>query len=136
MLYIASGLVIFVILSIIIRVIPHVINDPTPGAAPENSVAALWVIAGIQLIILAVLIGKIALSHRYRRLNQTGLSIPGIILILTGLPLLDAGGAYQDYNSDMSGMAFLLATCVLFDMLAGIIAIILPSGIPDNPDKR
>jgi hypothetical protein len=135
MLFIVSGLVIFVILSITIRVIPHVINEPAPAAAPGNSVLALWVLAGIHLIILAVLIGKIALGHRYRRLNETGLSIPGIILILVSMPLMDAGGAFRDHNPDISTVAFLLAVCVLFDMLAGIIMILLPSGIPDKPDK-
>jgi len=136
MLYLASSLVILVILSIIIWVIPHVINDPTPGATPENAVPTLWVLTGIHLIILAVFIGKIALSHRDSRLGHTGLIIPGIILILISLPLLDAAGAYQDHDSDVSAVAYLLVFCVLCDILAGIIAIILPSGISDKPDKR
>jgi hypothetical protein len=135
MLYLACGLVIFVILSIIIWVIPHVKHDPTPGATPGQAVPALWVLTGIHMIILAFLTGKIALSHHDSRLSHTGLIIPGIVLFLISLPLLDAAVAYQDHYPEMSGVAFLLILCVLFDILAGIIAIVLPSRIPEKPDR-
>ena len=47
MLYIATGLVILVILAFIIRVIPHVLNDTTPEAKPEKAVPAFWVLIAI-----------------------------------------------------------------------------------------
>jgi hypothetical protein len=135
MLYLASGLVIFVILSIIFGIMPQVINNSTSVTSRGYSVPALWAITGVHLLILAVLIVKITLGYRSDRVNKIRLSIPGIILLLISLPLLEAGGAGQVDYFEMSGAAFLLALCVLFDILAGIIAIVLPAKIPEKQDK-
>lgn len=131
MLYSGTGMVVFVILSIIIWVIPHVINDTTPGTTPERAVPAFWVLVAIHLVVLAVLIGKIVVSRRGGRFRKTWLVISGIILILISLPLLDAAGAYLGHHAPMSSVAILLFLCVACDIIAGIIAILLPSRLPE-----
>jgi uncharacterized membrane protein len=135
LLYAATGLVILVILAVITWVIPHVIKDKTPEASPENAVPAFWVLAAIHLIILAVLIGKIRVSHRGGQLRKTGLIIPGVILILMSMLLIDAAGAYLEHQPDMFIVAIILFISAFCDMITGVITIMLPTRLGDNKQK-
>jgi uncharacterized membrane protein len=135
LLYTATGLVILVILAVITWVIPHVIKDKTPGASPENAVPAFWVLAAIHLIILAVLIGKIRVSHRGGRLRKTGLIIPGIIMILMSMFLIDAAGANLQNQPETFSVAMILFISAFCDLITGIITIMLPTRLGDNKQK-
>ncbi|MFO7614649.1 MAG: hypothetical protein R6W71_08430 [Bacteroidales bacterium] len=135
LLYIATGLVVLVILSISFWVIPHVINDTTPEARPEKAVPAFWVLIAIHLVLLAVLIWKILVSRRGGRLRKIGLIIPGIILILMSMMLIDAAGAFLEHHPDMFSGAIVLFICSFCDMMAGIITIMLPVRLPENQHK-
>jgi Na+/proline symporter len=127
LLYIATGLVILVILSIIIWIIPHVVQDTAHEAIPEKALPAFWVFIAIHLVLLAVLIWKILVSHRGGRLSKTGLIIPGIILILMSMLLIDEAGAYLEHQPEMFNVAILLFVCSFCDMIAGIITTMLPT---------
>jgi hypothetical protein len=132
LLYIATGLVILVILALIIRVIPHILNDTTPEATPEKAVPAFWVLISHTPDLLAVLIWKILVSRRGGRLRKIGLIIPGIILILMSMFMIDAAGAYLERQPDMFSVAIILFISAICDMISGIIAIMLPTRIPDD----
>jgi uncharacterized membrane protein len=132
LLYIATGLVILVILALIIWVIPKVIKDTTFGATPEITVPAFWVITSIHLILLAGLCWKILVSRRGGRLRKIELIISGIILILLSMFLIDAAGAYMDHQPDMFSVAIILFISAFFDLMTGIILIMLPTRIPDG----
>jgi len=132
LLYIATGLVILVLLAVIIWVIPHVLNDTTFGATPEIAVPAFWVLIALHLVLLAVLIGKILVSRRGGRMRKTGLIIPGIILILMSMFFIDAAGAYLEHQPDMFNVAIILFISAFFDLMTGIIMIMLPTRLPDG----
>jgi len=131
----ATGLLILVILSIISWVIPHVIQDIIPGASPEKAVLAFWTLIAIHLIIMTVLIGIIMVSRRGGRLRKTWFIIPGIILILISMLLLDAAGSCLEQQPDMISVPIVLFSCAICDMMAGIITIMLPTRIPEKPDR-
>lgn len=135
MLFTATGLLILVILSIISWVIPHVIQDTTPGASPEKAVPAFWALISLHLVILAVLIGIIVVSRRGGRLRKAGLIIPGIILILMSMLILDAAGAYLEHQPEMFSVAIVLFISAFCDLIAGIITIMLPARLPDNQQE-
>jgi hypothetical protein len=135
LLYIASGLVILVILSNIIWVIPHVIRDTTPGARPERAAPVFWALVAFHLLILAVLIWKILISRRGGRLRKIGLIIPGIVLILMSMMLIDAAGDFLEHHPDMFSGAILLFICSFCDLMSGVIIIMLPVRLPENQHK-
>lgn len=132
MLYTATGLVTLVILAVIIRVIPNVADYTVPGATPEMTVPALWVLIAIHIVILAVLIWNIVISRRGGRLRKIGLIIPGIILILMSMVLIDTAGVILENQPDLLVVAILLFFSACCDMMSGIITIILPTRLPDN----
>jgi hypothetical protein len=132
LLYTATGLVILVILALIIWVIPHVLNDTTPGAFLEKAVTSFWVLIAIHIVILAVLIWKILKSRRGGQLRKIALIIPGIILILMSMFLIDAAGVFLENRPDRIVVAIILFFSACCDMVSGIITIMLPTRIPDN----
>lgn len=132
LLYIATGLVVLVITSISLWVIPQVINDTTPEARPEKAVPAFWVLMAIHLLIVAVLIMFIWLSRHGGRLRKIGLIIPGIIMILMSMILVDAASTYMEPQTRMLSMAIILFISAFSDMMTGIIMIMLPVRLPEN----
>jgi len=105
----------------------HAIYDTTLEAKPEKAVPAFCVLAAIHLIILAVLIWETRVSRRGGQLRKTGLIIPGIILILMSMFLIDAAGTYLEHQPDMFSVAIILFFSAFCDMIAGIIMIMLPT---------
>ncbi len=133
LLYIATALVILVTLSIITWVIPHVLSDTTPGASPDRAVPAFWVITALHLLILGLLTGSILVSRRGRRLRKIFLVIPGIILFVMSMLMLDAAEAYLGHQPGMFSTATILFFGAFSDMMAGVIMIMLPTRFPDHP---
>ena len=123
---------ILVILAVIIWVIPNVLNDTTPEASPEKAVPACWVLIALHLVLLVVLIGKIWVSRRGGRMRKTGLIIAGIILILMSMFLIDAAGVYLEHQPDIFSVALVLFISAFFDLMTGIIMIMLPTRLPDG----
>jgi len=130
LLYIAAGLVILVILSFTIWLIPFLIKETIPAAMPENLAPVFWVLLVIHLIILAALIWEIRLSRQGGRLRKTGLIIPGIIMILMSMFLIDAAGANLQNLPEMFNMAMILFISAFCDLITGIITIMLPTRLP------
>jgi hypothetical protein len=131
LLFIAAGFVCFAILAVL-WAIPLVASTMTNGANSEWAVPAFWVLIAMHLVILALLIGNIRVSRKSARLRKTWLIIPGIILILMSIWLIDAAGAYMEHQPDLFSVATLLFICAFFDTMAGVITIILPARIKDN----
>jgi uncharacterized membrane protein YczE len=127
LLYIATGLLILVIVALIIWIMPHVLHDTTPEAIPEMAIPAFWFLIAIHLILLAVLIGKIRVSLRGGQLRKTGLIVPGIILILMSMLLIDVARACLEHQPDMFSVAIILFIGAFCDMITGIITIMLPT---------
>jgi hypothetical protein len=134
-LYIVTGLVTFVILSLIFWVIPHVIKDTFPGAAPESAVPAFRIVIVIHLLPLIALVWATIVSHRGHFLsivNKIGLILSGVVLIVIGLVLIDAAASFLGHLQDMRSTAILLFICVGCDIVTGIIALFIPFKLKNN----
>lgn len=132
LLYIASGLVTLVVISFILWIIPQAVNDPTPGKSPEITTPSFLVLFAIHLGILAMLVWEVWLSRRGRPLQKIMLIIPGIILILVSIFLVDASRAYMENQPGMFSMAIPLFIAAVFNMITGIITIMLPIRFPGH----
>ena len=131
MLYTATGLDILVTVSIVAWVIPHMLYEAS-GANPERSVPLFWLVAAIHLVILALLIKKIWVSRRGGRLRKAGLVIPGVVLVLMSIVLTEAAGIYLEYQPVIYGTAIILFVGAFFDLMTGIILVMLPIRLPDD----
>jgi len=113
--------------SLLSWVIPHALNDPTPEASPEKAATVSQVLVAIHLVLLALLIWEIRVSRRGGRLPKAGLIIPGIILILMSMLLIDAARTFLEHQPDLFSMVIVLFINALCDLIAGIITIMLPT---------
>jgi hypothetical protein len=122
-LYVATGLVILVVLMIAFYIIPQVKADTFPHATPERAVPAFWVNILIQLLNVAALIYSIMFSHREGHLENGFLVTVGVVLILFSLVLIDAASAYLAHPGLHSTVIFLFI-CIGFDFIAGVLSLI------------
>jgi hypothetical protein len=119
----AAGLVIIVVIITIFYIIPQVKADTSPSATPERAVPAFWVIALIQLLIVAALIYSIMFSHRDGHFENGFLVTTGVILIISSLILIDAASAALGHP-DLHVAAIFLFICIGFDFTAGVLSLI------------
>ena len=122
-LYVATGLVIMVVLIIAFYIIPHVKADTSPTATPERAVPAFWVVVLIQLLNVAALIYSIMFSHREGHFENGFLVTAGVVMILSSLILIDAATASLG-DPDLQGAAIFLFICIGFDFIAGVLSFI------------
>ena len=107
LLYVATGLVIMVILVIIFFVIPQV----NPITQPQAT-GAFWIVISIQLFPVAALIYTIIFSHREGHYENGFLVSAGVVLLLLGLILTDAASE------------IFLYTCIGSDFIAAVLSFI------------
>lgn len=122
-LYMATGLIIMVVIITIFYIIPQVKADTSPTATPERAVPAFWVIVSIQLLIVAALIYSIMFSHREGHFENGFLVTAGVVMILSSLILIDAASASLGHP-DLHVVAILLFICIGFDFIAGVLSFI------------
>jgi hypothetical protein len=120
-LYIATGLVVMVVVIIIFYIIPQV--KAAPNATPERAVPAFLVIVLIHILIVATLMYSVKFSHREGHFENGFLVTAGVVMILSGLVLIDAASASLG-DSDLHGVAISLFICIGFDFFAGVLSII------------
>lgn len=65
-------------------------------------------------------------------MRKAGLIIAGIILILLSMFFIDTAGVILENQPDHLVVAIVLFFSACFDMVSGIITIMLPTRIPDN----
>jgi Na+/proline symporter len=121
--YVATGLVIIVVIIIAFYIIPQFKADISPTATPEKAVPAFWVIVLIQLLIFAALIYSIMFSHKEGHFENGLLVTAGVILILLGLILIDAASASLSMPELHSTPIFLFI-CIGFDFISGILSFV------------
>lgn len=120
-LYVATGLVIMVVLIIAFYIIPQVKADTSPTATPERAVLAFWVVVLIQLLNVAALIYSIMFSHREGHFENGFLVTAGVVLILLGLILIDAASASLSMP-ELRITTIFLFICIGFDFIAGMLS--------------
>jgi hypothetical protein len=119
----AAGPVIIVVIITIFYIIPQVKADTSPTATTERAVPAFWVIALIQLLIVAALIYSVMFSHREGHFENGFLVTTGVILIISSLILIDAASAAIGHP-DLHVAAIFLFICIGFDFTSGVLLLI------------
>ena len=133
MLFTATALETLVTASLAAWVIPHLLHETLPESSFVISVPVLWVVAGLHLAILAVLIAKVWAIRRGVRLRKSGLIVPGIILVMMSMVLTDAAGVYMEHQPFIHSVAGVLFLSAFFDLMTGIIMIMLPIRLREDP---
>ena len=102
-------------------VIPAVKNDSYPGVRPEVVVPAFWANAGGSFL-LSVVCATIALFSKGRsKATTTSLVICGIVILLLGLLLIDAGSAFRSHGSSMQTASTIMYVCAALLCVSGLL---------------
>jgi len=120
-LYVAIGLVIMVILILVFFVIPHIRVDTSPHATPETATKATFVVAGIHLVILALLIYSVMFTFREGHFENGFMITAGVVLILSSLIISDGAFAFLAHP-DLHSISIPMFICVGFDFIAGVLS--------------
>lgn len=127
-LYVATGLVIAVVLMLAFIVIPFVRVDTSPGTTPERAVPVFWVIVIIHLLFVAALVYSILVNQQGGRVSKGLLVTIGILLILFGLTMSDGAFAYLGHSGHgMRTVAVSMFICIGFNLIAGVLAFVATS---------
>ena len=121
MILICAATIILADVLLALVVIPAVKTDSYPGVKPEVVVPAFWVNAGVSFL-LSVLCVNIALFSKGRnKATTTSLVICGIVILLLGLLLIDAGSAFRSHGSAMQGASTTMFVCAALLCLSGLL---------------
>jgi len=120
-LYVATGLVIMVILILAFFVIPHIRLDTSPHATPETAIPGTFIVAGIHLFILALLIYSVMYSFREGHFENGFLITAGVVLILLSFMIIDGAIAYLGHP-DLHSTSISMFIGVGFDFIAGLLS--------------
>jgi hypothetical protein len=120
-LYVATGLVIMVILILVVFVIPHVRLDTSPHATPKNAIKGIFIVSSIHLFIIVLLIYSVMFSFRKGHLKNGFLITAGVVLILLSFMIIDGAIAYLGHP-DLHSTSISMFICVGFDLIAGLLS--------------
>jgi hypothetical protein len=118
-----TGLVIVVTLILAFMVIPSVIIDTSPQAAPEIAVPGILFVIIIHLLIVASLVRTILVNQRGGRIEKGLLIALGVVLLLLSLMVLDGASAYSDHTDPiMHRVAISMFICTGCNFVASMLA--------------
>lgn len=124
-LYIGAGLVILVILILAFIVIPSVINDTSPQAAPEAAVPGIIFVIIIHLLIVAAFVRIILVNRRGGHIEKGLLIGIGVVLILFSLMILDGATAYLGHPDPVMHRASLsMFVCTGFNFITSVLVLL------------
>ena len=124
-LYVGAGLVIVVTLILAFMVIPSVIIDTSPQAAPEIAVPGILFVIIIHLLIVAALVRTILVNQRGGRIKKGLLIGLGVVLLLLSLMVLDGASAYLDHTDPiMHRVAISMFICTGCNFIASVLALL------------
>ncbi len=125
LLLVCASLFLLVALIVALRVIPAVESDISPNAVPAKAVAAFWVNVGCSLLLSAAC-GAIAVWSRGRdRCSTASLVLVGVVALLLGLALVDAGAAFRWHEMLARGTPSILFACAAVDLFGGALVLLV-----------
>jgi hypothetical protein len=121
MLLICAATIILADVLLAFIVIPAVKADSYSRANPEVAVVAFWVNVGLGFL-LSVGCAMIALFSKGRsKATTTSLVLCGIVILLLGLMLVDAGSAFLSHGSSMKSTSIIIYVCAALLCLSGVL---------------
>lgn len=108
---------------LMLGVIQPVEGEVLRGATPERAVQAFWVNIILNLLTSVTLVGIAFWSKGRSWLSTSVLVVVGLVALLLGLALFDAGAAYRSHGPAMQTASAILFFCAAADVLAGILVV-------------
>jgi len=123
--YVGAGLVIVVILILAFIVIPSVIKDTSPQAAPKTAVPGIIFVIIIHLLIVAAFVRTIYVNRRGGHIEKGLLIGIGVVLILFSLMILDGASAYLDHPDPiMHRVSVSMYVCTGLNLIASMLVLL------------
>ena len=120
-LYTGAGLVILVAALLTLLVIPCIILDKTPNAAPGGGAIGTLVTVILHLLILYAFREAIIVNKRNGHLKNVVFIVSGIGLLLLGLLIMDGANSFMGHvNMRLASISMFI--CAGFDFIAAVIA--------------
>ena len=119
MILVCAGVLVTVALVLALGIMQPVKAEVSLGATPERAVQGFWVNIGLSLLAAAILVSIAIRSNGRSWISTSILVIAGLIVLLLGIALADAGSAYQSHGPSMHFASILLFICAASDLLAG-----------------
>jgi cell division protein FtsW (lipid II flippase) len=113
--------VLFVIVALVVAlgVVILVKDNPDPNVNHKKVALAFWINSGLNLLAAFSLFFLAIRSNKRSWKSTSVLIFTGLLVIVLGLALADAGSAYQELGS----VSIILFICAGIDILAGVAAI-------------
>jgi hypothetical protein len=123
-----AGCMVAVIVTVASYVIPRVRMDTHPNASPDEAATAFWVSLLADLLVAAALYGAAVTAEPARVSRRVLTATAGLMAMILGLALLDAGLALSHHGSEMKGVAAALWVCAAVEFAVGLTAFLLARG--------
>ena len=121
MLLICAATIILADVLLAFIVIPAVKTDSYSRANPEVAVVAFWVNVGLGFL-LSVGCAMIALFSKGRSKATTACFVlSGIVILVLGLLLVDAGSAFRSHGSSIQSASMIMFVCAGLLCLSGLL---------------
>lgn len=124
------GAVLVLVAAVLLRVgvVPQVLRDAFPAAAPQRAAAAFRIVALLLVVvgIVALALSRVPAAGAFVRRALLP-SIGGVLTVLLGLLLSDAAAAMTAHGPAMHGVVVMLWVCVVLVVVGG--ASLILSGV-------
>jgi glucan phosphoethanolaminetransferase (alkaline phosphatase superfamily) len=125
-LFVHATIAAVVALVLALGVIPPVSVEASTGATTQRAVQAFWINFGLTMVLAATLV-LIAIRSRGRSWLNSALHVGiGLLLMILGLALADAGSAYRSHGPSMQSASVILFVCAAADFLTGASIVVTP----------
>jgi len=118
MLVISGALLVAVAITLMSGVIGPVTEEFRRGATPDIAVKAFWVNIGLSLLLAVFVVVVATSSVGPRWISVSLLILSGLVVLVLGLALADAGEAYRSHGPQMATASTLLFVCAVADIFA------------------
>ena len=122
-LMVGAVVMISVALVLALGVIQPVQAEVARGATPEKAVVAFWVNIGLNVVSALVLFSCAVSARGLGWTSKSTLIFVGLVVMLLGFALADAGSAYLSHGPAMHSASIILFICSAADILAGALVI-------------
>jgi len=101
-------------------VIPLVRADIFPRTTPDRAVPAFWANVLLVLLVAAAAVTSSRLGSNRATLRRVLAGVPGLLVLVLGLLLIDAATVFSGHGPGMHGAVAALWVCVCLDVAAGV----------------
>ena len=129
-LLVCAVVVVSVALVLALGVVQPVRAEVDRGGTPEKALKAFWLNIGLSLLSALAVLSVVTRARGLGWPSRSVLVVAGVVVLLLGLALADAGSAYRSHGPAMQVASILLFFCAAADTLAGVLVIAAAVRLP------